>query len=131
MDIFLKAAAGTLIALILYLVLAKQGKDISSLLTVCVCCMITISAIRYLEPVIELIQNLRILGNLNTEMLSIILRAVGIGLLSEICCSVCKDAGNDTLGKALQLLASTVILWMSVPLFTGLIELVEEILVSV
>lgn len=131
MDVFIKAAAGVLIALVLYLVLAKQGKDFSLLLTVAVCSMVTVAAVNYLKPVIGFFDKLQTLGQLDSEMLGIILKAVGIGLLGEVTGLICADAGNAALGKTLQILASAVILWMSVPLFTSLIELVEEILVSV
>lgn len=131
MDVFIKAASGVLIALVLYLVLAKQGKDISTILTVAVCCMIAAAAVNYLEPVISFFKNLQTVGQLDHEMLNIILKSVGIGVLAEITCLICNDAGNAALGKTLQILAAAVVLWMSVPLFTSLIELVEEILVSV
>lgn len=128
MDIFLKSAAGTFVALIMYLILVKQGKDISVLLTVAVCCMLAIAAMQYIEPVITFIQRLQQLSNLDPAMLQIILRAVGIGLLSEITSLICADSGNAALGKSLQLLAVGVVLWLSMPLFTELIDLIEEIL---
>ena len=131
MNVFVKAAAGVLVALILHLILTRQGKDFSVLLTVAVCCMMAAAAMEHLEPVIAFFEKLQTLGQLDSSMMTIILRAVGIGLLAEIVGLVCSDAGNAALGKTLQILASAVILWMSVPLFTSLIELVEEILVSV
>ncbi len=131
MDVFIKACAGILVTLVIYLLLAKQGKDFSVLLTVFVCSVIAITAIHYLEPVMDLLSQLQTVGKLNPETFSILLRAVGISLLSELVMSVCSDAGNAALGKTLQLLASAVVLWMSVPLFKSLISLIEEILVSV
>ena len=128
MDIFLKAAAGILIAVVLGLALAKQGKDISILLVIAVCCMVLIAAVSYLQPVIEFFDKLEDLGNLNSGMLSILLKAVGIGLLTEITALICTDAGNAAMGKALQILSAAVILCISVPMFTELIELVENIL---
>ena len=130
MDTFVKALAGVLVTLMLYLVLSKQSKDFSVLLTVMVCCMITITAINYLKPVFDFIDRLETLGQLKPEMISILIKAVGIGLLAEITSLICSDAGNAALGKTLQILASGVILWLSVPLFSSLIELAEEILVS-
>lgn len=131
MEIFIKATAGVLISIILFWVLAKQGKDISVLLTVCVCCMIAVSAIHFLDPVIDLLNRLMELGKLDSEIFGIIIRSTGIGLIAELCGSVCKDAGNDAFGKTLQLLASTVILWMAIPLFNTLISLIEDILKTV
>ena len=115
----------------MYLVLQKQGKDISVLLTVSVCCMVAISAFRYLETVLNYVKKIQSIGKIDSQIFTTLLRATGIGLLSEIVCAVCNDAGNATLGKVLQFLASVVILWLSLPLFTSLIDLIEEILLSI
>lgn len=131
MDNFVKATAGVLIALIISMVLSKQGKDFSILLTVLVCSIISITALNYLEPVITFFDRLQILGELDPSFIRILLRSVGIGIIAEISGLICTDAGNAALGKTLQILAGAVILWMSVPLFTNIIELIEEILVSV
>lgn len=131
MDTFLKATAGILVAIVFYLILSKQNKDVSALLTITVCCIIATAAINYLQPIIQFFERLQRLGELNSEMLGILLKAVGIALLGEITALICADAGNAALGKSLQILASAVILWLSVPLFTGLVELVEKILGSI
>lgn len=131
MDTFIKATGGVLIALIISLVLSKQGKDFSLLLTVLVCSIVSVAAINYLSPLIDFFERLQVLGKLDSSFIKILLRAVGIGLLAEISGLICSDAGNAALGKTLQILAGAVILWMSVPLFTNIIELIEEILISV
>jgi stage III sporulation protein AD len=74
------------------------------------------------------VENLQSVGGMNDEYLSILLKVVGIGFLAEITSLVCADAVNATLGKVLQILASCVILWLSLPLLNGLIELVQDIL---
>ena len=131
MDIFIKSAAGTLVALIMYLILAKQGRDISILLVVAVCCMLATAAMQYMEPVITFLNRLQQVSNLDSAILQIILRAVGIGVLAEITSLVCTDAGNAALGKTLQFLAVGLVLWLSLPLFTELIDLIEEILLVI
>lgn len=128
MDIFIKAAAGVLIAVVLVLALSKQGKDISLLLTIAVCCMLVSAAITYLQPVTDFLGRLQSIGQLDSETLTILMKAVGIGLLAEITGLICTDAGNASLGKALQMLATAVILWMSIPLLNELIELIDKIL---
>ena len=130
MDIFLKILSGVLVALILYLIVSKQNKDVSLLLTISVCCMVTVASFEYLEPIFTFINKLQSLGQLNGDLLEILLKSVGIGLLSEVTSLLCSDAGNGAMAKTLQFLASGVILWLSLPLFTRLIELVEEILVA-
>lgn len=127
MEIFLKAVAAVLIAAILCLVLAKQGKDFSLLLTLVVCCMVLVAAVSYLKPVFTFARRLVELGQINSQLFGVLLKSVGIALLAEIGELVCKDAGNNTLGKALQILAAAVILWLSIPLLDELIDLMESI----
>lgn len=128
MEVFLQATAGVLIAVILGITLNKQSKDLSLLLTVLVCCLILTVVIAYLNPVMEFIGQVRLLGNLNGESFRILLKAVGIGIISEIAIQICQDSGNAALGKGLQLLASVVVLWLSLPLMQELLELVQKIL---
>ena len=130
MDIFIRTAGGVLIAVILYLILQKQGKDMSVLLTLSVCCIVTVAAVTYLEPVFAFLERLRNTANLDGEMLGTIVKAVGVGVISQIVENLCQDAGNAAMGKTVQILSSGVILWLSVPLFTSLFDLVEEILVT-
>ena len=131
MDIFLKSTAGTVVAVILYLILGKQGKDISILLSVAVCCMLAAAAIACLEPVIDFVDRLKTISNLDSQMFILVLRSVGIGILAEITSLICNDAGNAAMGKSLQLLAGGVVLWLSLPLFTQLIDLIEDVLKAI
>ena len=128
MDIFLKTSAGVILALILMLTLSKQGKDISLLLTIIVCAMVAGLAITYLRPVVDFLSRLQTIGNLDSQMFSVLLKAVGIGLIAELVNLICSDAGNASLGKGLQLLSTAVILCLSIPLFDELIELLDTIL---
>lgn len=130
MDTFLKTIAGILVAVLLNLCLSKQAKDYSLLLTVLVCCCIAGAAVYYLEQVVSFIQRLNQMAQLDSNALLIILKVVGIGILGEIVTQICADSGNASLGRMLQVLSSAVILWLSLPLFTALIELIEGILVA-
>lgn len=125
---FLQAAAAVLLAVVLGLMLNKQGKDMGTVLSIAVCCMVAMIAISYLQPVVEFLQKLETLGGLDESMVGILLKAVGIGFVAEIAGLICSDAGNSSLGKSIQILGSAVILWLSIPLFNSLIELVQEIL---
>lgn len=128
MDIFLKAAAGVLIAVIFILILTKQGKDLGVLLIILVCCLVISAAITFLQPVKELLNRLQTVGQVKSDTLTVLLKAVGIGLVTEVTCLICTDAGNAALGKTLQFLSGAVILWLSIPLLNELLELLENIL---
>lgn len=126
MELYWKTAAGILLAVVLMLALGKQ--EIRLVLGIAVCTMAAMAAMVYLEPVLELLRSLEESAGLDGDMILILMKAVGIGLVTEIAGLVCADSGNASLGKVLQLLGTAVILWMSIPLFTALMELIRDIL---
>lgn len=128
MSDFWKATAAVLITVFLSLAIGKQEKDISVLLAMVVSCMSAMIAISYLIPVLDFLRELEAVGNLQNGMLSILLKAVGIGLVAELARLICEDAGCGSLGKSLQLLGSATILYLSVPVFRTLLTLLQDIL---
>ena len=128
MDIFLKSAAGVLIAIVFSLILTKQGKDLSILLIIAVCCMVIIAAVSYLSPIMDLLNRLQSIGKVESDTLLIMLKAVGIALIAEVTSLICTDSGNSAVGKTLQFLSTAVILWLAIPLLNELLQLLETIL---
>lgn len=128
MENFIKIVGGVMIAVFLGLALNRQGKDVSLLLSIVVCCMVLTAALAFLEPVLTFAGTLRDTCGLDSGMLQILLKAVGVGIVAEIAGLICVDSGNTALGKTVQILATVLILWLSVPLMTQLLELVQTIL---
>ena len=128
MEQFFQALAGCMAAVILWIVLSRQGKEYALLLSIGACCLIIVVMLRFLDPVLKLLRQLQQIGNLQQEWLGVLLKAVGIGLVTEIGTLICNDAGNGALGKTLQLLGTAAVLWLSIPLVSSLIELLEQIL---
>ncbi len=130
MNVFIKAIAGVLLALILWICLGKQNKDFSTLLTLTVCAMIFAASVSFLRPLVQFVVKIRQIGNLDSDLVSVVIKSVGIGIIGEICALICKDAGNESMGKALQFLTATVVLWISIPVFEKLLTLLDNILGS-
>ena len=128
MDEFIKVTACVLVTLVLYLAVERQSKEIALIAVMVAGVMVATMAMSYMQSIISFFTRLQSMGNFVPEYLSILLRCVCIGILAEIVSLICIDAGNAALGKMLQFAAGIIILWLSLPLFVKLIELVEEIL---
>ena len=128
---YIRWTALVLIGVILSLVVGKQSRDMSLLLSLAVCVLVSLGALGFLEPVTELMAELRRLGGLDSQAVSILLKAAGIGVLSELAGTLCADAGEGALGKVLQILSNAVILWLSLPLIRQILTLIEEVLAGI
>ncbi len=128
MDSFFRAVAGILVAVLLILTLGKQGKETALLLSILVCSMAGLLVLGFLQPVLAFVKKLQLTAQLDGEMLQTLLKVTGIALISELAALICSDAGSSALGKVLQYLGGAAVLWLSIPMLTGLLELVESLL---
>lgn len=128
MERFLQAAAGVMAATVLWIILSKQGKEYALLLSLGACAFVLLAVFQFFQPVVELLRQLQNLGDLQPQWLSVMLKALGIGLVVEMSSLICADAGNAALGKTMQILGAVAVLWLSIPLINSLIELLQEIL---
>ena len=128
MNVFLKIIAGVFTAVILWLCISKDNKPISTLLSLSVCVMVITASLGFLKPIVNFIYQLQVLGHLNTELFTVVLKVVGIGILTELSVVICKDAGNEAMVKSLQILSTVVIIRISIPVFETLISLIDNIL---
>lgn len=131
MELLLKSAAVALVTTILSVILGKHSKESATAVCIVGCCLIISAVVSFLEPTLDFVDRLQNISTMDLGVLEILLKSTGIAILSEIVSLICTDAGNAALGKTLQLLATAVILWLSLPLLNRLIELVESILVAI
>ena len=131
MEGFFQAAAAALLALVLILTLQGQNPPGAMLLSAAVCVMLLLVGISYLSPIMDLIRTLEELGNLQNGMVESLLKITGISVITEIAAMVCTDGGNSSLGKALKLTGTATILWLAIPVFEALMDLVQRILEGV
>lgn len=128
MSLYTKTLAGVLITLLLIPVLEKQGKDMALVLSAAACCIAALAVFTFLEPVLAFLLGLQAETNLEGETVKTLLKLVGIGLTGETAALLCADAGSSALGKGVQLLTSSLILSLSVPMLQRLIHLIRDIL---
>lgn len=128
MEGFIQVSAGVLLTVLLTVALNKQGKDMAMLLTAAACCMVIAVVVTYLEPVLDFVSDLQVIGKLDSEMVRILLKTVGVSLVAEIAALICADCGNSALGKAIQILAVAAVLWLSLPLLRGLMDMIQKML---
>lgn len=122
------ACGAVFLTIVLVANLSGHRKDMASLLALAVCTMLALTAIDYIRPVLDFVTELEDVGSIDEEMVRVLMKIVGIGVISEITSLICADSGNGAMGKTLQLLSSVVMLSLSVPLFRTLIGILQEML---
>lgn len=128
MESYWKACAIMILTVVLGAALGKTEKDLSVVLTLAACCIILMVALEYLSDILVFLWDLgNNLGDRN-PFTGILLKIAGVALVTEVSSLFSADAGNSSLGKAMQILGNSVILFLSLPILDGFLEIIREIL---
>lgn len=125
---FFQAVAAVLLAVILVLVLKAGNPGIGGLLSVLTCSIVLIAALSNIRPIADFLGAVEAVAELDNSLVKTLFKIVGISVTAEIAELICTDAGNHAMGKALQFLATGVIICLAIPMMTAFLNLIEGIL---
>ena len=116
-----------IIAVIFATVLKKHCTELSLLLGLGTGVIIGIFFLRLLKPILSFAEELRQLSGLSSELLEPVIKCLGIGILSQISVNVCSDSGQNAIGKMIEISGCVLCLYVSLPLFRGVITLLGSL----
>ena len=125
MQYFTQALIIAVIGIILGAVIKKSHKELSLLLSMVCCVLIGIFVIRMFDPVLDFFVRLRNMAGLDKSLLAPVLKAVGIGLLTQITGRICTDAGESAIASLVELCGSILTIYVALPLLEAVLEMVE------
>ena len=77
---------------------------------------------------INLIRNLSARLNVDNKFIEILLKITGISILVEFAVSICKDSGESAIASKIDLGGKIIILSISIPIVTALLETLVNLL---
>lgn len=127
MEVLLKAASVCLLSVLLTLSLGSKNKEFGSLICIAAVLLTSLMAVKLLEPLFDFIHQLELIESLPTACMQLLLKAAGIGLLSEMASNLCSQGGSSQLGKAVEFIGAVLIVDLSLPIYTQLLELIRKL----
>ena len=117
-----------LIALIIIILLKQYKPEFAVYVSLIAGALKLILAIDKLAGIISLLQSLANKASINTEFLTLLIKITGIAFLSEFAVSICKDAGEAAIASKMEIGAKLIIISMSIPIISSLLEIILKIL---
>ncbi|MBR5012959.1 MAG: stage III sporulation protein AD [Clostridia bacterium] len=127
MDIF-KILAIAILTCIASLIVKQVKPDFASLVTLAGGVVILLLLIGYISSILDVFKGLIDKANLSPTLFSSILKIIGIGYLTEFTANLCSDTGNSSLASKVGLAGKIIILFLSLPIITNLLEVIMGIL---
>ena len=128
MDIMLKIAVIAVLSAVMSVLLRQNEKALALTISILACAVILLLGIGFLQPIWSIIEKLEKLSGLGNRITEPLLKAVGIGVLTQIAGSVCAQAGEASLGKAVEISGSILSVYVALPLLNAVLTLVERLI---
>ncbi len=117
-----------LLALIIIIILKQYKPEFTVYVSIIAGAIILFMVIGKIQAIINLLSNLTSKIGTGSQFLKILLKITGIAILTEFAVSICKDSGETAIASKIDLGGKIIIISISIPIITALLELVINIL---
>lgn len=117
-----------MIALIIIIIVKQYRPEFAIYISIISGILILLISLQKMGEIVTLIQNISQKAGINGKFLSILLKITGIAILTEFAVSVCKDSGESAIASKIEMGSKVIIISMSVPIISSLLELIINIL---
>lgn len=117
-----------LIGLIIVILLKQYKPEFVIYISLITGVLILFMVMDKLTGIIELLSNLSNKAGVSSQFLGILLKITGIAFLTEFAVSICNDSGETAIANKIDLGGKIIIIAISVPIISALLELIIKIL---
>lgn len=124
MEIF-KLSAIILTAVIVVGALPTFSKEISLIITLSCCTVILLYILKMIVPVVEYVRDLT--RNIYFDRFDVVLKAVGVGLITQFVSDTAIDCGNRSLANQMIFAGRICVLMLAIPVFVQVLGIIERL----
>ena len=117
-----------LISLIIIIIVRQYKPEFTLYVSLLAGVLILLFIMDKLEGIIDLLTTLSSKTAINNEFLVLLIKITGIAFLTEFAVSLCKDTGESAIASKIDMGGKVIIVSMSIPIISSLLETVVEIL---
>ena len=128
MEEIIKIVGIGLIALVIAIILKQYRPEYAIYVSIVAGILILVFIMSKITGIINLLQSISDKTYIHKQFLSILLKITGIAIITEFAVSICTDAGEKAIASKIEIGSKVIIIAMSIPIISSLLELIIEIL---
>ena len=117
-----------LVALVIIIMLKQYRPEYAIFISILTGILILFLVMDRLTGIINLIESIKSKFSINTQFIALLIKITGIAFLSEFAVSICKDSGEAAIASKIELGSKIIIISMSIPIISSLLEIILKIL---
>lgn len=117
-----------LISLIIIIIVRQYKPEFTLYVSLLAGTLILVFIMDKISGIIDLLTSLSNKTAINNDFLVLLIKITGIAFLTEFAVSICKDSGESAIASKVDMGGKVIIVSMSIPIISSLLETVIEIL---
>ena len=117
-----------LISLIIIIILKQYKPEFAVYVSIIAGILIIALTIGKIAGIIDILKNLANNTTINNQFLVLLIKITGIAILTEYTVSICKDSGESAIASKVDFGGKIVIMSMSIPIISSLLETIIKVL---
>lgn len=117
-----------LISLIIIIIVRQYKPEFTLYVSLLAGALILVFIMDKISGIIDLLTSLSNKTAINNDFLVLLIKITGIAFLTEFAVSICKDSGESAIASKVDMGGKVIIVSMSIPIVSSLLETVIEIL---
>lgn len=115
-------------AVIIALTLKPKNAEIAVMLGLCVAVVIMFALFSSVAQITDKISEITAASGISTGYIAILLKVIGICLVTEFTANVCRDSGSSSLAGTVTLTGKILVTIAALPLYSDILNVVLELI---
>lgn len=121
-------AATAVVTAVLALTLRSKNGEIALLLTISASVVLLLSVLQSAASVLDTVNSIVAASGVSTGYIAVLLKVIGICLLTEFTANTCRDAGSSAMAANVTLAGKILVTVTALPLYADILNTVLSIL---
>ena len=128
MDMVAQTVILGIVGAVICLVIQRGSPELSLVLAMVISLLIILIAMEIIGSILDFIDILRETAGLSPAIVQPLLKTVGISILTRLASDTCKDAGQGSIGAAVELTGTLAAIYIALPLMQTVFEMIGRLL---
>ena len=116
-----------LVTAVIAVMIRQKNGEIALMLSISCGVIILVSLLSQISGIISTVNSIVAVSDMNIEYIKILLKVIGVSLLTEFAVSVCKESGQQRIASNVLLSGKIMITAISLPLYSEILNTVMSI----
>ena len=128
MEEIIKIVGIGLVALVIVIILKQYRPEYTIYVSIIAGVLILTLTMSKISGIINLLKSISDKTYINKQFLGILLKITGIAIITEFAVSICTDAGEKAIASKIEIGSKVIIIAMSIPIISSLLEVILKVL---